>query len=276
VLSKKNNTTGIDIDAEFTHIFEDKTLSIKNSKFVLNTVYQNKPFSTELRFFKDGSVAYGFSNIKNTLFDASDVSAMIGIKASLPACANVIADEFASGEPTATVDVSGSPTPSDGVTVQVPDMITATPTVAPTKAYTVSDLARWGEKLKLKGNKEVNGVDVYVLKGAMSNNEIINDINRVIETNIYNFPMQIGNLYYDLYVNRETYEIVGMDIDISEIVKTLSGSTEDVENIVNVVVMPNTISALEEIPVKKAGLNNFSNVWTVIQYYTNLINALKK
>ena len=138
------------------------------------------------------------------------------------------------------------------------------------------NLLKISEKLVLKGYKDIDGKEVYVLKGMLSNNAIINRINEMIESNIYNLPAQYGQLTYEVYVNRETYEIIGMDIDLSNVIKTLAQLENEVSNIIKVRFELNKITKLPTVEVRKAGLDNFSQIWTFMQYYTNVMNGLKK
>ena len=101
-------------------------------------------------------------------------------------------------------------------------------------------------------------------------------INEIIESNIYNLPTQYGDLSYEVYIDRETYEIIGMDIDMGNVIKTLSQSNEEVENIIKVKFKLNTVTQLPEVEVRKAEFDNISQIWTFMQYYTNVANSLKK
>ena len=265
LMAKKDSLNNVEVDIEFNHLFNEDIVELNNSNFSIKTVYKKKPFEIDLHFFKDGSIAYSFNNSK--YYDASDISQIVGIKEVIPQCTNI--EEDASN-----TDMPNTEEPSQSQEPMPTSEVTASPNTSVGSELRISDIQKMSKRLKLKGNKEFNNREAYILKGVYSNNEIINDINGLLESNLYNLPGEYGNIYYSVYIDRETFEILGMDLDVSDVVKTISKSNENVDNIITVTVKANEVSKLEDVSVNKAGLNNFSNVWTVIQYYTNVFSGL--
>ena len=256
IVSNNNSQNKVEVATNFVHIFEGDTIDIRNSKLDFKTLYKKKLFGIELHFFKDGSVGYAFSNAKDVIYDASDVSQMIGVRQYIPACTNVIEED----EEITEQDEESIEEPSEEPIQEVEETVEPTATATPSKTYKLEDLLKLSERLKLKGGH--------------ANNEIVNGINAMIDGNLYNLPNKYGNIYYNLYVDKETFEIISMDIDISEVVQTLCKSSEKVDNIIKVNFSINTVNELKEVNVKKAGLTNFSNVWTAINYYSKVMAGL--
>ena len=247
LMAKKDSLNNVEVDIEFNHLFNEDIVELNNSNFSIKTVYKKKPFEIDLHFFKDGSIAYSFNNSK--YYDASDITQIVGIKEVIPQCTNI--EEDASN-----TDMPNTEEPSQSQEPMPTSEVTASPNTSVGSELRISDIQKMSKRLKLKGNKEFNNREAYILKGVYSNNEIINDINGLLESNLYNLPGEYGNM------------------DVSDVVKTISKLNENVDNIITVTVKANKVSKLEDVSVNKAGLNNFSNVWTVIQYYTNVFSGL--
>ena len=271
---KEDSTKELGIKVDCGHIFKDNSLELEQAKVLVTTTYNNKSYSVTLHGFENGAIGYSLNNGK--VYDASDVSGMLGIKKTIPACENIVSDEIEQ------TDMSDGEEQEDGLVEQQEDELLATEDIggeiatSSTEAFEIDDILNMADKLALKGIKDVDGVEVYVLKGMLSNNGIINRVNEMIESNIYNLPTEYGDLTYEIYVNRETYEIIGMDIDLSNVIKTLAGEEKEVSNIIKVRFELNKLTQLPNVEVRKAGLDNFSQIWTFMQYYSNVMNGLKK
>lgn len=264
IVANENSSNKIELDVQFDHIFNEEIVEMKNSDLEFKTVYNKKPFEIDLHFFEDGAMAYKFNN--SNYYDASDVSTILGIKETIPPCANIEEEISSTADVSETEEPTVSPTPSAQVTVS--------PETSVKEEVRISDILKLAKRLKLKGNRQFNNREVYILKGSYTNNEIINDINGIIESYLYNLPGEYGNIYYNIYVDRDTFEIVGMDFDISNVVKTVCKASKRVENTITVNIKANEVNKLEDVSVKKAELNNFSNVWNVIQYYSKILARL--
>lgn len=263
---KEDSDNSLNIKVDCGHVFKDNTLEIQQAKVLLTTTYNNKSYSVTLHGFDNGAIGYALNNGK--VYDASDVSGMLGIKKAIPACENIVSDDVEE------TDMYGEEEQEE---TSQPEIIDSTAiTTLPTDVFEIDDMLDMADRLALKGYKDVDGKNVYVLKGMLSNNGIINRVNEMIESNIYNLPTQYGDLTYEIYVDRETYEIIGMDIDLSNVIKTLSQEEKEVPNIINVRFELNKLTQLPAVEVRKAGLDNFSQIWTFMGYYSNVMNGLKK
>ena len=264
IAASENSSNKVEVDIQLHHVFNEDIVEMKNSDLVFKTLYNKKPFEIDLHFFEDGAMAYKFN--KSNYYDASDVSTILGIKETIPPCANVEDEVSSTSDASMTEEPTVSPTPSTQVTVSPENSVK--------EDIRISDVLKLAKRLKLKGNKQFNNREVYILKGAYTNNEIINDINGIIESYLYNLPGEYGNVYYNIYVDRDTFEIIGMDFDISDVVKTVCKASKRVENTITINIKANEMTKVNDVSVKKAELNNFSNVWNVIQYYSKVLAGL--
>ena len=126
--------------------------------------------------------------------------------------------------------------------------------------FELDNLSKLAENLIIKGNKEVNGKECYVLKGLFQSVEIRNVLLTYLESMLYQIPEEFGDVEYEIYVDKETYEIYGITFDCTDLIKTLSGVEDIMENKLEFEVTYNTGSAVKFPKAKESSIDSYSKV----------------
>lgn len=281
----------IDIIAVFHNYFvnNDMKKCITNLNMKINV----DKATNHLNMFmnENGNIAYALNN--KTFYSADEMYTMLGIKYVAPELKKIEKKETDETKATATADIyniDGTLEPTDDTDMfgeleddedQVEDdeevyedEIQPTPT--PRKIYTLDHFGKLGSKLIVKGNKEIEGCNCYVLKGQVQGIEIRNMLVTLLETNIYSIPKEIGNITYEIYVDKESYEVKGVVINLEELLKKFTDRDEIKDYKIEFKVEYNTGKILKFPITKEFSVDCYTDVLTAIESISKGFEDLKK
>ena len=242
---------------------------------------------------ENGNIAYAINN--KTFYSADEMYTMLGIRYVAPEMEKLDIKSTDNAQPTATVDIyniDGTLEPTEEVNMfgesednddqdeeddeekENEDEPQATPT--PRKIYTLDHFGKLGNKLIIKGNKEVDGRDCYVLKGQIQGIEIRNVLVTYLETNIYSIPKNIGNVTYEIYVDKASYEVKGLEFNLEELLKKYTGREEISDSKLEFKIEYNTGKILKFPVTKDFSVDCYGNVLNVFESVGNGFENLKK
>lgn len=252
--------------------FVDNDINKCITKFNLKLNVDKKENLIDLYINEQGNIVYSLN--KSDYYSADEIYSMLGINYSAPKLEteeddNSSKDEEnnSTEEPTASAEVSETDNNTSSTAVST------TPT--PRKVYTMSDLKNLSKNVSLKGNKEINGQDCYILKGKLQGVVISNFLTKNLTEGLYEIPKEFGNIDYEIYVNKSTYEISNIMLDCNELVSTLSGREKREDNIVNVNITYNTGEKIEFPKGKEFELEKYSDILNLVGQITIGLRDMK-
>lgn len=155
-----------------------------------------------------------------------------------------------------------------GINYSAPKLDSDMTNLTPRKMYSIFDLKTMSNKLVLGENSEIDGVEYYVLKGTIKSVEISNFLVKNITEGLYNIPKEFGNIDYEIYVNKDTYEINNVMLDCKQLVSVLSGGEERNDNKINLNIVCNNGEKLSFPKGKAFELEKYSDILNVISELT--------
>lgn len=278
----KNNK--IDIAVIFHNYFVNndvkKCITNLNMKMVVDKT------SNHLNMFmnENGNIAYALNN--KTFYSADEMYSMFGIKYVAPKMKDIKAkptDEVEATEDIYKIDGTLAPTDkaddseeeSNDDTELLDDEDEVDATATPRKIYTLDHLNQLGNKLIIKGNKEIDGKECYILKGQIQSIEIRNVLVTYLETSLYSIPKKFGNLDYEIYVDKESYEIRGLTLNLDDIISTLSNKENVSGNNIEFKVEYNTGTKLVFPTTKEFSVDCYGSVLTAFESISNSFKKFK-
>ena len=162
-----------------------------------------------------------------------------------------------------------------GINYSAPKLDVTMTNITPRKMYSILDLKDISNKLILGENSEIDGVEYYVLKGTIKSVEISNFLVKNITEGLYNIPKEFGDIDYEIYVNKDTYEINNVMLDCKQLVSVLSGGEERDDNKINLNIVYNSGEKLIFPKGKSFELEKYSDILNVISELTNGFKNMK-
>ena len=162
-----------------------------------------------------------------------------------------------------------------GINYSAPKLDVTMTNITPRKMYSILDLKDISNKLILGENSEIDGVEYYVLKGTIKSVEISNFLVKNITEGLYNIPKEFGDIDYEIYVNKDTYEINNVMLDCKQLVSVLSGGEERDDNKINLNIVCNSGEKLIFPKGKSFELEKYSDILNVISELTNGFKNMK-
>ena len=92
---------------------------------------------------------------------------------------------------------------------------------------------------------------------------------------MYNIPKEFGDIDYEIYVNKDTYEINNVMLDCKQLVSVLSGGEERDDNKINLNIVCNSGEKLSFPKGKAFELEKYSDILNVISELTSGFKNMK-
>ena len=162
-----------------------------------------------------------------------------------------------------------------GINYSAPKLDVIMTNITPRKMYSILDLKDISNKLILGENSEIDGVEYYVLKGTIKSVEISNFLVKNITEGLYNIHKEFGDIDYEIYVNKDTYEINNVMLDCKQLVSVLSGGEERDDNKINLNIVCNSGEKLSFPKGKAFELEKYSDILNVISELTSGFKNMK-
>ena len=263
--SDKDKSMDVGIVIHNSFVDKDTKKCITNFNLKLNV--DKKKNIIDLFINEQGNVVYSLN--KSDYYSADEIYGMLGINYTAPKMK------------TPKDDTDETATPSSNENTAEPSLTSTdsledtSATVTPRKVYTIDNLKSISKKLVLEGTKEIDGVECYILKGNIKSVEISNFFVKNITEGLYDIPKEFGDIIYEIYVNKDSYDINNVALDCKNLVSTLSGGEEIESNVANLKITYNTGEKLKFPNGKAFELEKYSDILNLLGEFTIGLRNMK-
>lgn len=283
-------TLGVDKTLNYAMIFHNYFVNKDMKKCItnLNLKINVDKTTNHINMFMNekGNIAYALNN--KTFYSADEMYSMLGIKYVAPKMEKTITKPTDEVEATKDIyNIDGTLEPTDEIELfedeendeeevdveteeNLPD---ATPT--PRKIYTLDHLGKLGSRLVIKGNKEIDGKDCYVLKGKIQGVEIRNILVTYLETSLYSIPKDFGDILYEMYIDKESYDIKGVTFNLDDLMSKSLDKEDLKDNDIEIQLDINTGQELKFPVTKEFTVDCYGNVLAAFESISKGFKCLK-